>query len=232
MSRFRRLRHPGVAAGAALILVVVAGLAGGARPTQSSAARTTSVSAAVAAPGSGLAADLEVDRSANVTSEGETGRLPLSRTLVILGLIGAIVLFIRGGFPVPPDDSVPDPLVPPDPVHSGGAGPLNQETLVQEALATMQGALAVLRDERDPARAVRRAYAELAEGFGQTALRRQPAESESEYLARVLATFAGSGSAALGGSSLTALLEQEALKVSVDPKYPQAIGISVMCNAH
>ena len=121
--------------------------------------------------------------------------MPLSRSAVVIGLVLAIALLVRGGFPVPPEDTVPDPSVAPEPLPSGRVGPLDQESLRQDALTTMQEALVLLGDEGDPGRAVRRAYAELSAGFGRAALRRGAAESEVEYLARVLSQVGGSGPA-------------------------------------
>ncbi len=187
------LRKPAVAAVVGLLLVVLTGLASGARPSASHRGPSTAEQPLPGALAAGTAADPELTATGVSVGEGDTGRLSLSRSLVIVGLVVAIALFIRGRFPVPPDDSVPDPSVAPEPLPAGRAGSVDQETLRQEALRTMEEALTVLGDEREPGRAVRLAYAELSSGFGWAALRRQASESELEYLVRMLGHVGGSG---------------------------------------
>ena len=74
-------------------------------------------------------------------------------------------------------------------------GAVDQEARVQAVVVGLDAALTVLGDEADPRLAVRLAYAELADGLGRAALRRWSAESETEYLERLLGALGGSGAA-------------------------------------
>lgn len=115
---------------------------------------------------------------------------------VLLGVVlalAAVALYSQREQIVPPEDLVPDPLEhgPPEPVlHAPSAVQTLDRT---EVLAAVDDALVRLRDDADPRVAVRVAYATVAVGLGHADLARGPAETEGEYLRRVLVLLGAGG---------------------------------------
>lgn len=128
---------------------------------------------------------------ATVSNKPErTRHTTLNSVLVLVAL--AVVLFLaRGALPIPPDDSVPDRVAPPEPL-AGGGGRADERGATAEAVAAVEAAVGRLREVDDPRLAVRCAYAELAIGLVRHDLRRDKAETEGEYLLR-LSRLGGAG---------------------------------------
>lgn len=195
-------RRPAIALGAAVAVVAIGAAlvaAGTTADVQSTTgARTTSQEIAPA-----RAADAVTSRDAppspiERTSRGVT-RDGSGTTIVVIAALSALlilVLFGRREQIVPPEDLVPDPLVR-VPLPTSDAAPSAVETVDRvAALVAVDDALVALRADADPRTAIRLAYAMLAGGFGQEGLARRPAETEGDYLRRVLDRLGAGGPAA------------------------------------
>lgn len=165
-------------------LVVLAGLG--------SRARLTSADRGASAPNGVTSQDGGVSNNdVTLLGSGEPAQpeLPVPRAgrWILLAALGIVaVVCVKTGFPVPPDDSVPDHserVVAPSTSSVGiayeGAGALVVD-------AALKDALGVLREVADPRLAVRCAYSEVANGLASADLRRGTAESEAEFLRRAL----------------------------------------------
>jgi hypothetical protein len=119
--------------------------------------------------------------------------------LALLGLaavVAAIVVLGQREQLVPPEDLVPDPVVR-EPLVSSGRAPVATETVDRAAtLDVVDDALVQLRADTEPRVAVRIAYATVTHGLGRQSFARRAAETEGEYLARLLDEL-GAGSADL-----------------------------------
>lgn len=83
--------------------------------------------------------------------------------------------------------------------------PLAVLVSTEDATAVLDRALLAIEDVPDPRQAIRLAYSMVENGFGDLEARRQPSESEVEYLHRLLPAL---GASATAMQELTALFEQ------------------------
>ena len=113
--------------------------------------------------------------------------VPAAARWILLGALGAVALLCaKVGFPVPPDDSVPDRSERSGGQSTNSLGSADEVTGALVLDAVLAGALGALRDVADPRLAVRCAYSEVADGLAGGGLRRGVAESEAEFLRRAL----------------------------------------------
>ncbi len=123
-------------------------------------------------------------------------------TLVVV--IALLLILGRRTQIIPPEDLVPDRLAPAELPPLGEAAEGLDRISQRAVIASVDEALVQLRSDVEPRLAVRMAYATVAAGLGGPTFRRDRAESEEEYLRRVLGQF-GAGAASL--RRLTELFE-------------------------
>jgi hypothetical protein len=112
--------------------------------------------------------------------------------LVLFALLAFLALFL-GGVLIGRADLTLDPyeLDPEDDIGvvTGSVADLREvadEAGAEEAIDALDDALADLERIREPGLAVRLAYSRAQTGFGRDEVARRPAETEGEYLARLL----------------------------------------------
>jgi len=181
----------GVVATAAV--VGLAGLAATGSGGTGSADTVEPVSTVTQPPVTGDAAADDTDEEADVGGE-------LVVRLVVFAMLVIVALLVGGALLLPQAELDLEPVEaePTDPMLVMHGTPIDvdelSEDVVEDAVAVLDAALAALGAEADPGRAVRLAYAQAQTGFGHLEGRRR-AESEMEFLTRILVRLGVSGPA-------------------------------------
>ncbi len=192
-------RRPAVLLAAVLLAVVAGTVVVGA----GAAARTRLLSGSTAAsPPSGSSAGGAAAADEGAEEQSPAADRPVRDVGAVTGwvtiaaaLVG-VVLLVRFGSRdgiVPPEDLVPDPQEGAVLPATGLAVPDTATVDRAATVAAVDAALVQLRGDHEPRLAVRVAYATVAAGLGRSELQRAPAETEGEYLQRVIDQLGGRG---------------------------------------